>query len=97
MTLVSMSVVNRLIIMIQANIQIYISVAQSAFISNHTQQETESATLSTKTIVSGGVTQTEVVLVPPTPSPSTNSTPGLPGSRNSRWKYLREAHISTSL
>jgi hypothetical protein len=92
-----MSVVNLLIIIIQANIQIYISVAQSAFISDHTQQETESATLSTKTIVSGGVTQTEVVLVPPTPSPSINSTPGLPSSRNSRWKYLREAHISTSL
>jgi hypothetical protein len=92
-----MSVVNLLNIMIQTNIQTYISVAKSAFISDHTQQETESATLSTKAIVSGGVTQTEVVLVPPTPSPSINSTPGLPSSRNSRWKYLREAHICTSL
>jgi hypothetical protein len=97
MTLVSTPVVNLLIIMIQANIQTYISVAQSAFISDHTQQETESVTPPTKMIVSGGVTQTEVVLVPPTPSPSTNSTPAPPSSRNSRWKYLREVHISTSL
>jgi hypothetical protein len=64
-----MSVVNLLIIMIQANIQKYISVAQSAFISDHTQQETESATLSTKTIVLGGMTQTEVVLCAAHPVP----------------------------